>query len=222
MNISGAISMHRLADKDQIDQDVFTDLQKQVQQMTRTFINMCRSAYSAKLNSNRAELKAMQELFGWTGSTLNPYAKVGKYIAEIEISNLDLLDCNTIKALCYDKFQPILERLKSERLTVAEVRQEMAEINQEVKKDKPPQQILEWKKRKTGEHTLIICLQDVETAREFETRLKASQIPLPLFIRSLLKPEPEPVQSDITREPPREQPQVRPSRKTIQDVNFVF
>lgn len=176
-----------LAADNQIDQEIFRDLQKQVQQMTRAFISMCISAYLAKATCERSELKAMTEALEWTGSTLTPYAKVGQYIVGIEVSNLELLDCNTIKALCCEKYKPILERLKSERLTVAEVREEMKNINQSVKKEQPAPRVLEWKRRKTGEHSLIIRLEDVEAGREFEAKLKESTLPLPLFVRNLLR-----------------------------------
>ncbi|MBD2695256.1 MULTISPECIES: hypothetical protein [Anabaena] len=191
--------MTTLTDLDQIDQEIFSQIQQQAQQMTRAFIQMCQTVYFAKLTCKRTELKAIQESLEWTATTATSYAKVGEFIAEIEPSNLDLLDCNTIKALCCDKFQLILERLKSERLTVAEVRQEMTQINKSIKKEKPPQRLLEWKREKTGEETLIICLQDVEAGLEFESRFKASCLPLPLFIRDLLRQKP--VQPDMTWQP---------------------
>ncbi|HYW18737.1 MAG TPA: hypothetical protein VE956_05365 [Nodularia sp. (in: cyanobacteria)] len=191
--------MTRLADLDPIDQDIFSDLQQQVQQMTRAFIQMCLSAYLAKQTCKRSEWKAIEESLEWTAITATPYAKVGEFIVEIELNNLDLLDCNTIKALCCDRFKPILERLKSERLTVAEVRQEMAAINKSMKKEKRPQGILEWKRAKTGERSLIICVNDAEAGAEFEGRFKSSCLPLPWFLRRLLRQQP--VQQDVTWQP---------------------
>jgi len=182
-----------------IDQDIFSDFQQQVQQMTRAFIQMCLSAYFAKRSYKRPEWKAIEESLEWTATTATPYAKVGEFIVEIELSNLDLLDCNTIKALCCDRFKPILERLKSERLTVADVRQEMAAINKSMKKETRPQGLLEWKRAKTGERSLIICVNDAEAGAEFEGRFKASCLPLPWFVRHLLRQEP--VQPDMTRQP---------------------
>jgi hypothetical protein len=202
--------MTTLTDLDQIDQEIFSQIQQQAQNMTRAFIQMCQTVYFAKLTCKRTELKAIQESLEWTATTATSYAKVGEFIAEIEPSNLDLLDCNTIKALCCDKFQPILERLKSERLTVAEVRQEMTQINKSMKKEKPPQRLLEWKRGKTGERSLrsaslslIICLQDAEAGAEFESRFKASCLPLPFFIRNLLRQQP--VQPDMNWQPGSEE-----------------
>lgn len=205
--------MTTLTALDPIDQQICDQIQKQAQEMTRVFIQLCQTVYFAKLTCKRTELKTIQESLEWTGTTATSYAKVGEFIADIEPSNLDLLDCNTIKALCYEKFQPILERLKSERLTLAEVRQEMTQINKSLKKEKPPQRLLEWKREKTGEGTLIIRLQDVEAGLEFESRFKASCLPLPLFIRNLLRQQP--VQPDIAWQAAPEESTAQMEEKSV-------
>ncbi|NDJ20993.1 hypothetical protein GS682_04900 [Nostoc sp. B(2019)] len=162
-------------------------LQSSAAVLTRAFVSFCQSVYVARLTSDRPEWRETKESMGWAGSTATPYVHVGEWLGEIDPSNLELLDIKTIMALCNNKYLSIIERLKSDRLTVAEVREEMKAINKETKKPKEPPKVLEWKQSKRGDRFCIIRLEDPLAGAEFENHLKSSRQPLPLFIRSLLQ-----------------------------------
>ncbi|OKH14857.1 hypothetical protein NIES592_08245 [Fischerella major NIES-592] len=80
-----------------------------------------------------------------------------------------------------------MEQLQQERLTVQKVRDRTKEINAQLKEQKPPKPVMEWRRAKTGDRSLLIRLEDPEAAAELEARYKQSCLPLPLFIRELLK-----------------------------------
>lgn len=134
----------------------------------------------------REQKKQIEQSYGWTPSVINFYAKLAPHFPE-NIDNLFSLDFNTIKSLCCEKFNPILERLEGDRLTIVEVREQMREINQANKQPKQPAPALEWKRSKGGDRSLTIRLNDAEAGDEFEAKYKASGQPLPLFLRSLLR-----------------------------------
>lgn len=170
-------------------------VQEQMLEITRGFIGLCQMVVAAKPvkgDTNRQYAKTWKEGIeglGWLSSTIAPYAKVGSYLIGIEEYNLELLDINTIKAICCDKFQPIIERLKEERLTVVEVREEMLDINRairEAKKADPPP-VFKWEKNKFGQDRLVIFLEDADAGRDFVRQLRESQKPLPLFFREVMR-----------------------------------
>ncbi|WP_290887726.1 hypothetical protein [Fischerella sp.] len=166
---------------------LLTQLQQQAAELTRAFISFCQGVYVAKLKSDRTQWKEARESLGWASSTATPYAKIGEWLAEIPEHNLDLLDIKTLMSLCCEKYRPILEQLQQERLMVREVRDRMSEINTQIKEQKPPKPVMEWKRAKTGDRSLLIRLEDPEAATELEARYKQSCLPLPSFIRELLK-----------------------------------
>jgi hypothetical protein len=166
---------------------LLTQLQQQATELTRAFISFCQKVYVAKITSDRNHWKDARESLGWTATTTTPYLKVGEYLTGIPEENLESLDIKTIISLCCDKYRPILEQLQQERLTVQEVRSRMSEINAQLKQEKPPLPAMEWRRAKTGDRSLLIRLEDPEVATELEAKFKQSCLPLPLFIRELLK-----------------------------------
>ncbi|MFB2768584.1 hypothetical protein ACE1AT_04735 [Pelatocladus sp. BLCC-F211] len=168
---------------------LLNQLQQQAAGLTCAFIGFCQSVYVAKLKSDRTQWKDARESLGWTSSTATPYAKVGEWLADVPEYNLELLDIKTIMSLCCDKYRPVLEQLQQERLMIQEVRSRMSEINAQLKQEKPPKPVMEWRRAKTGDRSLIIRLEDPEAATELETKFKQSCLPLPSFIRELLKGE---------------------------------
>ncbi|MBW4687835.1 MAG: hypothetical protein KME40_22670 [Komarekiella atlantica HA4396-MV6] len=168
--------------------DFFPNIQKQATTLTRAFLSFCQGIYAAKITSQRKQWRQTKESLGWDSTTETPYAKIGEWFMGIEPSNLELLDINTLKTLCNEKYRPIIERLQVERLTVKEVRGEMTATNKALKKPASSPPVLEWRRTKGGSRSLIARL-DAEAGAEFEAKYKASGQPLPLFVRSLLQRE---------------------------------
>ncbi|MDZ8104705.1 MAG: hypothetical protein RM338_03655 [Nostoc sp. DedQUE12a] len=52
------------------------------------------------------EWQQARELLQWNTHTANAYLKIGQWIADLKINsyNLELLDTNTIKTLCRNKY----------------------------------------------------------------------------------------------------------------------
>jgi hypothetical protein len=183
--------------KDKVFSDLLTQLQQQATQLSRAFISFCQGVYAVKLTCGlqaepdpslgRVQWKEVLLKLGWTSTTATPYLKVGEYLTGIPEENLELLDIKTILSLCCDKYCPILEQLQQERLKVQQVRSLMSEINAQLKEQKPPKPVMEWRRAKTGDRSLLIRLEDPEAATELEAKFKQSCLPLPLFIRELLK-----------------------------------
>jgi hypothetical protein len=192
--------MTRLTAVEPSDQDFLCEIQEQATALTRAFISFCQTAYVAKATSTRSQTRETNQSLGWTSTTATPYAKVGEWLGNVDPINLELLDIKTIMALCCEKYLPIIERLKDDRLTVAEVREEMTNINKALQKPKEPPKVLEWKQTKRGvsgagqnaRRFCVIRLEDPEAGAEFEAQFKQSEQPLPLFIRGLLRRDEQP------------------------------
>jgi hypothetical protein len=165
-----------------------------------------------KRQQAKLERKEVEKCFGWTSNLVASYSKIFEYIPE-EFHNLLSLDINTIKSLCAEKFRPIIEQLQSDHLTILEVREKMSEINKTTRKPKKPKSNVEWLTGKQGERSLAIRLDDQETGLEFENQLKASTLPLPLFMRSLLK-----LEIPNAPEPPPQEPEPEPEPITVEPV----
>ncbi len=175
-------------------------IQQQAAQLIGAFISFCQTIYVEKTTTDAKQWRETRESLGWATSTATPYAKVGEYFVEVNPYNLELLDIKTLFALCAKKYSAIIERLKTERLTVAEVRKEMSEINKASMKPKEAPKTLEWRRAKTGERSLIARL-DAETGEALEQKYKLSCMPLPLFIRDLLRqwqPQSHPIPVEST------------------------
>lgn len=170
------------------DQDLFSSLQETAAQLTRAFLSFCQTAYLAKASSKRLEWQKIKQAMSWTPRMANAYAKAGEWLLDIPPVNLELLDPKTILALCQEKYCYIIDLLKNQKLTVEQVCKLMRSLNAASKKPKPPQPVMHWHRAKAGERSLIVRL-DAEVGAEFEARCKEFAVPLPLFVRSLLRGE---------------------------------
>ncbi|MCM0590792.1 MAG: hypothetical protein HEQ35_17740 [Gloeotrichia echinulata IR180] len=182
-------------------------IQQQAAHLIRVFISFCQTVYVEKMTTDAKQWRSTNESLGWATSTATPYAKVGEYFVEVNPYNLELLDIKTLFALCAEKYSVIIERLKTERLTVAEVRSQMSSINKASMKPKEAPKALEWRRAKTGERWLrppkasLIARLDAETGEALEQKYKSSCLPLPLFIRDLLRqwqPQSHPIPVEST------------------------
>ncbi len=138
----------------------------------------------------RLDRQEIQERYGWTANLVNSFSKVAESLSVVEdVQNLELLDINTLKSLCSDKFAPIVEQLKSDRLTVVEVRGQMTDINKALKEEQQsqPKPMKQWRRTKEGRRFLDLNGIDADTGDEFDAKYKYSCMPLPLFIRDLLR-----------------------------------
>jgi hypothetical protein len=190
-NTMNTVAIERAIDQVQVLDfpiEIFSLVQQEATELTRAFIKFCRSVYTAKLTSDRKEWREGKESLAWDKSTANPYSKVGEWLVSIDPYNLELLDINTIKSLCCEKFKAVLDRLESERLTVVEVREEMKAINEATKKPKQPKPQIEWKTTPEGERKLTVNDIDADTGDLLESRFKNSgESVLSFFLRRLLE-----------------------------------
>ncbi|MCC5616353.1 hypothetical protein LC605_15000 [Nostoc sp. CHAB 5836] len=169
-----------------------TQILEQATQATRSFLQSCKNIWEAK-QLPKSEWDEIKQMLGWNNHTANPYIKIWEWISDSKVSpyNLELLDINTIKSLCSDKYLDIWYQLQSSRMVVKDVRALMTDINKSLKVAKKPLKVLEWEQNKYGEDgdaRLIIRLEDRDTGVELERQFKESgKVSVSLFLKELLR-----------------------------------
>jgi hypothetical protein len=159
---------------------------------TRDFLRQCKNIWEAKQLS-KSEWHEIKQLLGWNGHTANPYIKIWQWISDLKINsyNLELLDINTIKSLCADKYLEVWHRIQTSRISVEDARAMMADINRATKKPKEPPKVFEYQQSKYGEDgdgRVIIRLEDAATGAEIERQFKESgKLSLAMFFQELLR-----------------------------------
>jgi hypothetical protein len=175
-------------------------LQQHLAELTRVYRKCVETAYLVKTRfenaaisgnpktrrESKAEKEQMLDRRGWTSSVISSLGNVADWLIEIEPDNLELLDLETIKALSKDRFVSIRDRLNSERLTIVEVREEMAIINKALKPPEEPAKEFDWHRAKDGSRYAVVQL-DAQVGGEFERELKEHGEPLALFMREMLR-----------------------------------
>lgn len=155
---------------------------------TRSFLAQCQKLFEIK-QLGTEQWKEAALILEWTSHTANAYLKIGKWIDNLKINtyNLELLDINTIKTLCCDKYLDIWYWLQSQRLAVTEVRISIRDINKQLRKAKEPPKVLQWENN-NGEPRLTIRLEDEDAGLEFEREFKKSgKVCVSFFLRELLR-----------------------------------
>ncbi|MCC5619432.1 hypothetical protein LC605_31105 [Nostoc sp. CHAB 5836] len=174
------------------DKSFLTQILEQATQATRSFLESCKNIWEAK-QLPKSEWDEIKQMLGWNNHTANPYIKIWEWISDSKVSpyNLELLDINTIKSLCSDKYLDIWYQLQSSRMVVKDVRALMTDINKSLKVAKKPAKVLEWEQNKYGEDgdaRLIIRLEDRDTGVELERQFKESgKVSVSLFLKELLR-----------------------------------
>ena len=159
---------------------------------TRDFLRQCKNIWEAK-QLPKGEWNEIKQLLGWNSHTANPYVKIWQWISDLKINsyNLELLDINTIKSLCSDRYLEVWHQLQSSRMVVEDVRSLMADINKSLKKPTEPPKVFEYQQSKYGEDgdgRVIIRLEDAATGVELERQFKQSGKPsLAMFFKELLR-----------------------------------
>lgn len=185
------------------DIDIFASAElfaAELQEATTVFLKACQSAYILKAEFDKfvddpkerkilaQQRQQIKEQYGWSNNLVASFAKIADSIVEIEDSHLNLLDINTIKAVASPKYDSVRERMECDRLTVLEVREEMAIINKSLKKPKKTPEVLEWQTDKDGIARLVIRLEDEEAGKELERQYHESkEACFAFFIRELLQ-----------------------------------
>lgn len=138
-----------------------------------------------------------KESLGWTAHTHKPYIRVWQWIEDYSIPtyNLELLDEKTLLELPAPKYSQLADRLKTERLTVAEVRSEMSAIAKELKTlkamEREAQQELEGQQLfspfeyhidSKGNRLAQINVPNSELVDKLETEFKRSELPFAIFM----------------------------------------
>jgi len=169
-----------------------TEILEQATSATRSFLRECKNIWEAKQLS-KSEWREIKQMLGWNNSTANPYIKVWQWISNLKVNtyNLELLDINTIKSLCCDRYLEIWHQLQSARMVVEDVRRQMADINKSDKALKKPPKALEWEQNKYGDDSdarLVIRLEDPIIGVELEKRFNESgKVSVSSFFKELLR-----------------------------------
>ena len=172
--------------------DFAQEMLESVTRAIRDFLMQCKYAWSAK-RLPKAEWENIKQVLGWNSQTATPYIKVWQWISDLKINadNLELLDINTIKSLCCDRYLDVWYQLQSKRMVVGDVRSLMADINKSLKKSKEPPKVFEYQQSKYGEDgdgRVIIRLEDATTGAELERQFKQSgKLSLATFFKELLR-----------------------------------
>jgi len=119
------------------NQNFLAQIQEQAAELSRVFLSFCQTIWVAKGTSAPKEWKEIRESLGWLPSTATRYAQVAQHLTELEIESIEALDVQTMMAVSAEKYQPVIEELIEEPLSVEEVRERMKAINQEMKKTAP-------------------------------------------------------------------------------------
>ena len=189
------LAPERLTGQDAIaksSKSFLAEILEQASEATRSFLRKCKNIWEAK-QLPKHEWREIKQMLGWSSHTANPYIKIWQWISDLQINsyNLELLDINTIKSLCCDRYLEIWHQLQSSRMVVEDVRSLMTDINKSLKKPKEPPKAIEYQQTKYGEDgdgRVIIRLEDAATGTELERQFKESgKLSLAMFLKELLR-----------------------------------
>lgn len=186
------VTLDRVLDQDTIvnqPKDFIQEILESACSATRNFLRQCKNIWEAK-QLPKSEWMEIKQLLGWSSHTANSYSKIWQWISDLKINsyNLELLDINTIKSLCSDKYLDVWYQIQSSRMVVDDVRSMMADINKSLKVVNEPPKALEWEKDKHGDRRLVIRLEDPDTGAEIEKQFKESgKLTVSMFLIELLR-----------------------------------